>query len=141
MAARARTVQGALHASSLLALTQRAIKCRSAALHHAPDRAGAAWGRERLAGAIIDAEIVLKIAELTIGAAVIAQRGTACGDRLGEHGLDGIDEPLCPLIRAPGSARNRGGPSLWRGAGAGKGFAYVNISQPAHDPLIRDPPP
>src|SRR5712691_949187 len=64
MAARARKVQGASHASSLLALTQRAIKCRSAALHHAPDRAGAAWGRARLAGAIIDAEIVLKIAEL-----------------------------------------------------------------------------
>src|SRR5258708_27907382 len=128
MAARARKVRGASLASSSLALTQRAIKCRSAALHHAPDRAGAAWGRARLAGAIIDAEIVLKIAELTIGAAVIAQRGTACGDRLGEHGLDGIDEPLCPLIRAPGSARNPGGPSLRREPGAAERLAYANMS-------------
>src|SRR5260370_8303263 len=111
MAARARKVQGASHASSLLALTQRAIKCRSAALHHAPDRAGAAWGRARLAGAIIDAEIVLKIAELTIGAAVIAQRGTPCGGRLGEHGRGGTHAPLCPLYHAPRSACNPGDPS------------------------------
>src|SRR5258708_37231227 len=96
MAARARKVQGASHASSLLALTQRAIKCRSAALHHAPDRAGAAWGRARLAGAIIDAETVLKIAELTIGAAVSAQSGTPCRDRHGEHALDGTRERVWP---------------------------------------------
>src|SRR5258706_14360408 len=101
MAARARKVQGASHASSLLALTQRAIKCRSAALHHAPDRAGAAWGRARLAGAIIDAEIVLKIAELTIGAAVIAQRGTACRGCLGGDRPGGLVEPVFPLPLAP----------------------------------------
>src|SRR5438132_291009 len=104
MPARARKVQAAPHASSLLALTERTIECGPATLHHAPDRAGAAWRWTGVAGAIIDAEIVLKIAELTVGAAVIAQRGAACGDRLGEHGLDGLDEPLCPLIRASGSA-------------------------------------
>src|SRR5260221_5370079 len=101
MAARARKVQGASHASSLLALTQRVIKCRSAALHHAPDRAGAAWGRARLAGAIIDAEIVLKIAELTIGAAVIAPPGTACGARLREPRAAVIDAPVCPPNPGP----------------------------------------
>src|SRR5260221_11242337 len=110
MAARARKVQGASHASSLLALTQRAIKCRSAALHHAPDRAGAAWGRARLAGAIIDAEIVLKIAELTIGAAVHPQRRKAPRRCLRRHRLDDSYPTLRPPIRAPGSSRHPGVP-------------------------------
>src|SRR5436309_11950494 len=82
-----------------LSLTDGTKKCRSAALHHAPDRAGATWGPAGLADAIIDTEIVLKIAELTVGAAVIAQRGAACRDGRGEHCLDRVDQPLCALIR------------------------------------------
>src|SRR6266542_3103326 len=60
-----------------LALADRAKKRRSAALHHAPDGAFAARRGAAFAGAVVDAEIVLEIAELAVGAAVIAQRGAA----------------------------------------------------------------
>src|SRR6266480_2083091 len=103
--ARARKVQGASQGSRWLSLTDRTKKCRPAALHHAPDRAGATWRRAGLAGTIIDAESVLKITEFTVSAAVIAQGGAARRDRLGEHCLDRIDQPLCTLSRGPGSAR------------------------------------
>src|SRR5262249_19779570 len=51
--ARARKVQGASQASCWLSLTDGTKKCRSAALHHAPDRASATRRRAGLAGAII----------------------------------------------------------------------------------------
>src|SRR4029453_9952513 len=51
--ARARKVQGVAQASGWLSLTDGTKKCRSSALHHAPDRAGATRSRAGLAGAII----------------------------------------------------------------------------------------
>src|SRR2546427_6504662 len=91
-----------------LALADRAKKRRSAALHHAPDGAFAARRRAAFAGAVVDAEIVLEIAELAVGAAMIAQRGAAGCDRVREHGLDGVDQPLRALVRRPGLGRDRG---------------------------------
>src|SRR5262249_52388882 len=73
-----------------LALAHRTEKRRSAGLHHAPDGAFAARRGAAFAGAVVDAEIVLEVAELAVGAAMIAQRGAAGGDRVREHGLDGI---------------------------------------------------
>ena len=48
--------------------------------------------RARLALAIVDAEIVLEIAELAIGPAVIAQRRAAGRDGVVEHRLDRVDQ-------------------------------------------------
>src|SRR5215472_18422795 len=55
-----------------LALTHRAKKRRSAALHHPLDDTVAVVPRAGFPLAVIDAEIVLEIAEIAIGAAVIA---------------------------------------------------------------------
>src|SRR5919108_6543622 len=93
--------------SSGLALTDRAEERRSAGLHHPPDRAIAARRRAGFPGAIIDAEIVLEVTELAIGAAVVAQRRAAGRDRLREHGLDGIDQSMRALVRHTGLARDR----------------------------------
>jgi hypothetical protein len=60
------------NAASSLALAHRAEKRRSAGLDHAADGALAARRRAAFAGAVVDAEIVLEIAELAVGAAVIA---------------------------------------------------------------------
>ena len=54
----------------------------------------AAARRARLALAVIDAEVVLEIAELAVGAAVVAQRRAAGLDGVLEHRLDRVDQLL-----------------------------------------------
>src|SRR5262245_24562945 len=112
-----------------LALADRTKKRRSAGLHHAPDGTGAARRGAAFAGAVVDAEIVLEVAELAVGAAMVAQRGAAGGDRVREHGLDGIDQPLRALVRRPGFARDRGRAPLGREPRAVKRLADVNVAE------------
>ena len=64
------------------------MKGRTARLHRAGDQAFATRGHASLAFAVIDAEGVLKIPKLPIGLAVIAQRGSSGGNRLGQHIAD-----------------------------------------------------
>src|SRR5688572_21100247 len=80
------------NAPSLLAF--RAPEGRSTALGEALDGAAAFRHLAFLLFAIVDAERVLKIAELAIGAPVIAQRRAACFDRRVEHAVDCADQPL-----------------------------------------------
>src|SRR5262249_44776116 len=120
-----------------LALAHRAKKRRPAGLHHAPDGALAARRGTAFAGAVVDAEIVLEIAELAVGAAVIAQRGAAGGDRVREHGPDGIDQPVRALVRRPGPARDRRCAPLGREPRAVERLADVNVAEPSHHLLVR----
>src|SRR5262249_6449602 len=89
------------------------------------------------AGAVVDAEIVLEVAELAVGAAMIAQRGAAGGDRIREHGLDGIDQPLRALVRRRSLARDRGRAPLGREPRAVERLADVNVAEPGHHLLVR----
>src|ERR1043165_7389109 len=78
-----------------LFLTHRAEEGRARALHDAFDRALEFRRRAFLAGAIVDPERVLEIAEVAVGLAVIAQRRAAGLDRVVQHRLDGICERIC----------------------------------------------
>src|SRR5438034_5550615 len=69
-------------------LTYRTIEGRAAVLDDTLDRAAAALGPARLTGAIVDAEMMLKHAELPISQPVVTQRRAAVFDRLGQHRLD-----------------------------------------------------
>ena len=64
------------------------MKGRTARLHGASDQAFATRGHAGLTFAVIDTEGVLKISKLAIGLAVIAQRGSSGGNRLGQHIAD-----------------------------------------------------
>src|ERR1700674_1006338 len=79
-----------LMVSSVLLLAQRAEERRSAGLHNPLDGAAAAAPRARLAGAVVDAEIVLEVAERAVGASMIAQRRAPGLDGGPQHGLDGL---------------------------------------------------
>src|SRR6266550_521829 len=124
-------------ALSGLALADWAEERRSAALHHPPDDAIAARRRAGFPGTIIDAEIVLEIAKPAVGAAVVAQRRAAGRDRLREHRLDGIDQPLRALVRRTGLGRDRRRAPLGREPCAVERLADIDITEPGHDPLVR----
>src|SRR4029450_9582798 len=119
----------ACQAFSGLALADWAEERRSAALHHPPDRAVAARRRAGFPGAIIEAKIVLEVAELAIGAAVITQRRAAGRDRLCENGLDGIHQPLRALVRRPGLGRDRRAAALGREPRPVKRLADIEIQR------------
>src|SRR5689334_8728225 len=74
---------------SFLAL--RAPEGRAAVLGEALDHAATA---AFLAFAVVDQERVLEIAELAVGLAMVAQRRAAGLDRLVQHRVDGVDQPL-----------------------------------------------
>src|SRR5690348_5346737 len=78
--------------SASLFLANRAEEGRASGLDDAANRAAAAARRARPSGAVVDAEIVLEIAELAIGAAMIAQRRAAGLDGVVEHVADGRDQ-------------------------------------------------
>ena len=61
--------------------------------------------RARLALAVVDAEMMLEHAEFAVGEPVIAQRRAAGLDRIVEHRLDAVDQPLGALVRRAASRR------------------------------------
>src|SRR5262245_42851305 len=87
-----------------LALTDRAVKSRAAGLDLAADHA--ATTRAQLAGAVVDGEIVLEIAELAVGADVIPERGAPGGNGGLEHRADGLRQALGALERLARRARD-----------------------------------
>ena len=108
-------------------LAHRAEERRARALHDALDGA-AATGRDAfLAGAVVDAERVLEIAEVAVGLAVIAQRGAAGTNRVVQHRLDGIGERVGAISRVDffagaakvGSATTLPYACAWSGVPAG----------------------
>ena len=83
-----------------------------------------------LALAAIDLPGVLEVAELAAGLDVVAQRGAAGGDGLGEGGLDLAHE-------AGGTAADVPGGQVGREAGAVQGLAHVDVAEPGDDALIQ----
>src|SRR5262249_30207511 len=84
-------------------LAHRAKERRAAALPDALDGAVAAARDARLALAVVDPEIVLEQPDLAVGAAMIAERRAAGLDRILEHRLDRVDQPLRALVGRAGS--------------------------------------
>src|SRR5262245_60621581 len=84
----------AAQSAGVSALAHRTIEGRAAGLDDAPDGAGAARRRARLALMVIDPEAVLESAERAVGLAVVAQRRAAGLDRLGQNLADRGDEAL-----------------------------------------------
>jgi hypothetical protein len=70
----------------------------AAALHDAPDGPRTAAPRAWLSFAVIDAEIVLKLAKRAGGLTMVAQRGAARRDGFLEHRLDRLDQRLRALV-------------------------------------------
>src|SRR5258708_39437829 len=91
-----------------LLLTHRTEKRRPPILHDPLDLAATFRRNARFALAVIDAEMVLEIAKLAIGPAVIAQRGSARLDGVIEHRLDGVNQPRRLGVRGPGARRDGG---------------------------------
>src|SRR5260370_4107237 len=108
----------------------------AAVLRDAPHDAGAAPGRAAPALAAVDAEPVLKAAELAVGAAMVAQRGAAGRYGILEHGLDRRDQAFRMRRRRAGAGPQCRGFAARRAARAGGRFADVHVAEPRHDLLV-----
>src|SRR5690606_21252397 len=87
-----------------------------------------------LARAIVNAEMMLKIAKRAVGLRIVAQRGAAGGDRLLKRLADRRGEPLRRRPRA-GMGQRAGGPQR-REAGAMQRFANINIAEAGDERLV-----
>ena len=112
----------------------RSNEGRASDLHDAFDLSFAMG--TRLAFAVIDLKIMLKIAERAIGATVIAQSRTARLDCILEHSLDGIDQFFGAFIRVAVSTGNRGGDPFRGQPRAEQRFTDINIAEAGNDTLI-----
>src|SRR5580700_5251053 len=122
--------------SLLLLLTDRTPESRTSALNDATHPPSASGGGTGLALAVIDAKIVLEQPQLTVGAAVIAQRRAAGFDRLVEHVLDRLHETLGALGRRARSRRQGRCGALGRQARAVQSLAHIDIAETGDDALV-----
>src|SRR5216683_2833101 len=109
-----------------LPLTHWTQKRRPPVLHDPLNLATASRRNARFALAVIDAEMVLEIAKLAIGLAVIAQRRSAGLDGVVEHRLDGVDQRRRLGVRGAGACRNGGGAPLRRQPRPVQGLARID---------------
>jgi hypothetical protein len=83
-------------------------------MQYTPYFAAASGSRTYPSGAIINRERILKSARCAVRVAVIAQRRSACIDRLLENIADRWNEFLCPLSRCTTPIRQRARRSVRR---------------------------
>src|SRR6185312_429926 len=69
---------------------------------------------------------------------VIAQRRAAGLDRIVEHRLDAVDQPLGAFVRRAGLARDGRCKALGREQRAMQRLADVNVTEPGYHALIRE---
>jgi len=118
---------------SASALALRAIKARALALHNAADRRGADFAGQ--AGAVVHLRVQLKIAQLTRGLHVIAQRAAAGCNRGSQHALNRADEPRARWSRqfaCGGSGPNPRMKQRLRSVN----IAHANHDMPIHNQLL-----
>src|SRR5258707_915568 len=119
-----------------LLLTHRTEKRRPPVLHDPLDLAAASRRNALFALAVIDAEMVLEIAKLAIGPAVIAQRRSAGLYGVIEHRLDGVNQRRRRGVRGAGARRNGGGAPLRRQPRPVQGLARIDVAEAGHDGLV-----
>src|SRR6516164_2191239 len=117
------------------ALAHRAEERRSRALHDALDRAAVA-PLASLAFAVVDREVMLEQAELTIGAAMIAQRGAAGADRIVEHVADAFHQRDGAGVGLARAGRDGRSTPLGRQPRPPQGLADIDVAEPRDDSLI-----
>src|SRR6516164_2192369 len=110
-------------------LADRTEERRAPVLYDAFDGAFASRGDTGFAFTVIDTEMVLEIAEFSVGPAVIAQRRAAGLDRRMEHRFDGIDERDRARIRRV-ARREGGGAAPRRQARPMQGLADIDVAEP-----------
>src|SRR4051794_20485826 len=119
-------------------LTHRTEKRAPRPLHDAPDRALAARRYAFLTGAVVDPEIVLEIAELAVGAAMIAQRRAAGADRIVEDRTNRFSKGVRAPIWLSMSIRDGRCNALGREMRAVQRLTHVDIAEPSNDALVRE---
>src|SRR5208337_2037959 len=87
-----------------LLLAFRTIEGRPTELGKARHGSAAAGPRTAQAFPVVDRESVLEIAQLAVGAAMVAQSRAARLDRFLEHGADGFDQRMGGARRISGRA-------------------------------------
>src|SRR3974390_1532458 len=117
-------------------LAHRTIEGRAAILDDALDRTPAARRPAWFAGARVNADVVLKHAELAIGEPVIAQRRAAVLDRLRQHRLDAVDQPRGVFVWCAVAYGKRRGAPLRLQVGAMQRLADIDVAKPGDDALI-----
>ena len=132
-----RSLRSLLRMRTELLLTHRTKERAPRPLHDALDRALAARGRALFARAVVDPEIVLEIAEFSIGAAMVAQRGAAGADRIVEHGTDRVGERMRVRVRSALSDRDGRGDALGREMRAVQRLAHIDVAEARHHALVR----
>lgn len=113
-----------------LALTRRAMKRGTARLDKARDGSATARSRARLALTPIDAEGVLKIPQRPIRMHVIAQGGSARGQRLAQDRADFASQPIDL------AGYERTGSPHRRDAGPMERLADIDVAEPGDPALI-----
>ena len=122
--------------SAGLFLADRAEEGGASVLHDAAHGAVAARRRAGLTLAVVDPEMMLEIAEIAVGAAVIAQRRTAGLDGVVEHGLDGIDESVGARIGGAAARRDGRGLAARRQPRPVQRLACIDIADTGDDFLV-----
>src|SRR5215467_2331873 len=118
-------------------LAGRAVERRASALHESPHGAGASRRHAALAFAVIDAEVMLEVAELTIGLTVVAQRRAAGLDRILKHRADRADQLLGALVGRARAGRDCRRQAFWRQARLVQRLAHIDVAEPCHYLLVR----
>src|ERR1700759_967364 len=117
-------------------LTFRAPEGRTPILVEAAHDAAAAFGVARFAFAVVDLKRMLKIAELSRGLAVVAQRRAAGLDRLIEHGVDRFHQPPRVVGRFAFFGRQRCRQSSRRQARAKQRLTDIDVAEARDDALV-----
>src|SRR4029078_10095021 len=119
-----------------LSLTVWTVEGRAAALDDAADGAAAAFLSTGFSLPAIHFERMLEASEPAVGADVVAQRGAAGLDRIGEHGLHRLDQRLDRLRRLAGLGGERAGKPHRRDSGAKQRLAGIDVADAGDQPLI-----
>src|SRR3982751_5855032 len=86
----------------------------------------------RLAGALVDIELLAEVTGISVSADVVAQRGAANLHGHVERRPDGARQAIALL------ALQRARQAAWTDLRAEQGFARVDVADPHHQPRIHD---
>src|ERR1700693_3565701 len=86
--------------------------------------------------ASVPPEVMLEVAKLAVGAAVVAQARAAGLDRVAQYRPDRAHQPLGALVRLAGAIGDGRGLALGRKMGTVQRLADVDIAEAGHHPLV-----
>src|SRR5690606_20303923 len=102
------------------------------------DRTGAAWFPARFALAVIDREGVLEVAKRAVGVDIVAQRGAARLDGIGDDGAYGRGEFFRALAHLAVCRRNGACRAPGRQAGAPQRLRHIYVAEASDQRLVEE---